>query len=376
MRYGAALGNAAKVLAGRTVTGAVSARITVDGREYINFFGAGYLALNCVPEIREAVQRALAEGVPFGRQLPWAHGAVDPVFDAVEGAGALACGNEASVYFASGYMIGAVALAGCEQPFDVFLLDEHAHYSLRDAVSIHGRAIFSFAHCDADSLRSTLRQHVRGGQRPLIVTDGAFATTGRVPPLHDYAAEVAARDGRLLIDESHSFGVVGPNGRGAAELCGVEHLSLSGATLSKALCAHGALMGCSHAVAQRVRTLPPLAAACSGSPLSATAAAASLSYVSRHPELRTQLSALTGHLRARLRALGLDVIDSPAPIVSFRYGDREQMRALQRRAFERGFYLHHSTYLGAGADGLIRCAVFRDHSHADIDALIALLGES
>jgi glycine C-acetyltransferase/8-amino-7-oxononanoate synthase len=156
----------------------------------------------------------------------------------------------------------------------------------------------------------------------------------------------------------------------------VEHLSLSGATLSKALCAHGALMGCSHAVAQRVRTLPPLAAACSGSPLSATAAAASLSYVSRHPELRTQLSALTGHLRARLRALGLDVIDSPAPIVSFRYGDREQMRALQRRAFERGFYLHHSTYLGAGADGLIRCAVFRDHSHADIDALIALLGES
>ena len=113
----------AKVLQGRILRGSVAARINIDGREYINFFGAGYLALGSLPEIRSAVSRALEEGVPFAQQLPPSHGAVDPIFHAVEKAGALACGTEASVYFGSGYLIGSVAVAAIYNSFDLVLID-------------------------------------------------------------------------------------------------------------------------------------------------------------------------------------------------------------------------------------------------------------
>src|SRR3954453_11415629 len=103
-------GTPPKILAGRTVTGPVSARVTIDGREYLNFFGAGYLALSDLPEIRDAVSHALAQGLPFARQLPAVHGAVDPLFEAVEKAGAEALRAEASVYFASGYLLGMVGV--------------------------------------------------------------------------------------------------------------------------------------------------------------------------------------------------------------------------------------------------------------------------
>jgi hypothetical protein len=53
-----------------------------------------------------------------------------------------------------------------------------------------------------------------------------------------------------------------------------------------------------------------------------------------------------------------------------------EMRAVQQRLFDRGICIYHSTYLGAGPEGVIRCAVFRDHTQSDIDALVESLSDS
>jgi 7-keto-8-aminopelargonate synthetase-like enzyme len=355
---------------GKTVTGPVSARMVVDGREYINFFGAAYLALSGLREIREAVRKTLDEGVPYAQQVPAAFGATDPIFDGLERAGAAACGSEASVYFASGYLIGTVAQASFAHPFDLILIDEAAHYSLYDSAKLSGLPTIKFVHCDVESLREMLKRHVNPSQRPLLMTDGVFATTGRIPPLEDYAAALEKFDGRMVVDEAHSFGVVGANGRGAAEYCRVEHISATGASLSKAYCAQGALVGCSADAALRLRSIPQIRGACAGSPLSAVAASVSLSYVANHPEIRRELRATTDYLRQRLRAIGVDVMDSPAPIVAFQSGNRTEMLALQKRLVARDIYLHFSTYVGSGSQGILRCAVFHDHTKEDIDALV------
>jgi 7-keto-8-aminopelargonate synthetase-like enzyme len=366
------LSAAESILSGRLVGGAASARLAIDGREYINFFGAGYLALSNVPEIRAAVTEAVQEGVPFSQQLPAALGATDPIFEDAERQGARALGAAASVYFGSGYLIGSVALTSLERPFASIYLDEHAHYNLRDAARQTGLPIHTFGHCDAEELRNCLSRGKRRG-RPVLLTDGVFATTGRIPPLAEYESILAVYDGELIVDESHAFGVVGANGNGAAEYCGVSEKVVRGTTLSKAYCAQGALLGCSVAGAARLRLLSPIRGTCAGSPLSAVAATASLAYVATRPELRETLQTLASYLRTQLSTLGISVIETPAPIVSFQYGDRSQMLALQRRAFEQGIYLYHSDYLGAGPEGVIRCAVFRDHTHEDIDALTSFL---
>ena len=342
----------------------------IDGREYLNFFGAGYLALSDLPEIRGAVSHALSQGLSFARQLPAVHGAIDPLFDAAERVCADALGIEASVYFASGYLIGMVGLRSLEQPFNLVLLDESAHYNLQDAARLTGLPTYYFAHCDAEALAQALRKNVRADQRPVVVTDGVFATSGRVPPLADYVASLESYDGQLFVDESHAFGVVGEGGRGAGEHCRVLGRIASGATLSKAFCVQGAVVGCSRTTANRLRAVPPIGGACAGSPLSAAAAVASLTYVASHPELRQDLHATTAYLRMRVRELGIETIDSPAPIVAFRWGNRTDMLALQRRLFDRGIHIHYSNYLGAGPEGIVRCAVFRNHSRADIDALV------
>lgn len=357
-------------LTGRLTLGPAAARMSIDGREYLNFFGSGYLALTNIPEIRAAVMCALEGGATFFKQVPAALGAVDSTFEELERTGAAALGTQASVYFASGYLIGAVGIASLERSFDLVVLDEAAHYNLYDAAKIASRPIFSFAHCDVQSLSDVLKRNVRGTQHPLVLTDGVFATTGRIPPLADYSRLLAKYDGHLLVDESHGFGVVGSNGRGAAEHCGVGESGVTtGATLGKAFCAQGALLGCSAEAAARLRTVPPIRGACAGSPLSAVASSASLAYMASHPELRADLQALTQYLRSRLRELGVDVIESPAPIVAFQWGKRSDMLALQARLWERGIHVYHSTYVGAGAEGVIRCAVFRDHSREDIDTL-------
>lgn len=368
------INDAVNALAGRTVQGPVSARVNIDGRSYLNFYGSAYLALSSVPEIRKAVVSALEQGVPFSQQLSAAAmGARDPIFDSVERAAAEACGTDAAVYFASGYFIGAVGIAGISQPFDIVVMDEYAHFNLRDAAKLSGRPILTYSHCDANCLSDILARHISRGQRALVVTDGVFGSTGKIPPLNDYVELLDRYGARLFVDESHGFGAIGERGRGAAEYCGVGHFASIGATLSKALCAQGAMVACSVDAARHVRTVPPLRGANKGSPLSAVAACASLAYSSAHPELRKALQDKTRYFRTCLRVIGVDTVDSPAPIVSFKTGTQKDMLVLQNRLFEEGIFLTHSTYLGAGPEGVLRCAIYRDHSTEDIDRLVSAL---
>ena len=375
MRHYRADSNAAGLpLCNRKVDGPASARISIDGREYVNFFGSGYLALTRIPELRRLALRAVREPLVYSRQVPSLAGAVDPPFEEVERRAAAALGTETSLYVASGYLIGAAAIASVAPQFDAAFVDEGAHYCLQDGARLSELRVYRYAHCDPDSLGKELRRRLRPRQRPLLVTDGVFATTGRLPPLAEYATRLALYDGRMVIDESHGFGVVGRHGRGAAEYCGVEHLVTRGATLSKAFCGQGAVIGCSRRDAAALRSTPVIRGACAGSPLSAAVSSLNLRYVEKHPELRAGLRDLAEYFRKSLRGIGVEVESTPAPIICFRCGCRRDMLELQARAFKRGILIYVSTYIGAG-DGVIRCAVFRDHSKSDIDALMDAIGQ-
>lgn len=375
MESAATLGFKGRLFENGILNGATTARVSISGRAYVNFVGCGYLALSQVPELRAAARQALEDGAPFCRQFPSDFDVIDPIFRRVEQQAAAALGTEASIYFASGYLIGMVGVASLADSFDLIFIDESAHYNLQDAVKLTGLRSFKFAHCDAEHLRQLLQQHVGTKERPLIVTDGVFPATGTLPPLADYASVCAPYEGRFFIDESHAFGVVGAHGRGSAEYCGVEHLAATGATLSKAFCGQGAIVGGTNQAIARLRTLPIIRGANAGSPISAAASAASLEYVKGHPELRDKLRATALYLRQQLRSLGLPITDSPAPVVSFQLGRREEMQALQRKVLSRGVYIHHSDYIGAGPQGLIWCAVFADHTRDDINALIEAIRE-
>lgn len=359
---------------GLTVSGPASGSFLIGGRPYLNFSGAGYLALSALPELREAAVDAIARGAPFAQQLPPPYGIRDPLFEEVESVAADYLGTEAAVFFASGYMIGAVALAAELQPGDQLFVDESAHQNLKDAAILSGAPITYFRHRDAGALREKLGGALTPRSRPLLLTDGTFAASGDVAPLRDYADSLAAYDGAMVVDDAHGFGVLGLAGRGATEHLGVADRAIQGGTLSKAFCAQGAVIGCTAAQAHRINAIAPKRGANAGSPISAAVSVAAMRYMRQNAPRRRKLISLAVSLREGLGAKGFAVSDSPSNIISFRLGSRDEMRRVQYRLFSKGIYLPISDYPGAGPGGLFRAAVYADHDQADIDRLVAELG--
>jgi 7-keto-8-aminopelargonate synthetase-like enzyme len=89
-----------------------------------------------------------------------------------------------------------------------------------------------------------------------------------------------------------------------------------------------------------------------------------------HPELLQRLRENVAYMKGGMRKLGLEVGDTIAPVATFVTGSMQQLKA---RLMEEGIFVYHSTYIGSGAAGVIRCGIFADHTKAHIDPLLDAL---
>lgn len=357
----------------RTVGSPLSARIVIDGRPYINFGGSSYLGLSGNARILEAGAAAL-QTTGAGYQLARHYQVATHAHQEVEAEGAAFFGTESAIYLAAGYHFGLVAMAAVRGRFTTVFFDELAHHCLREAVAASGLASHAFRHMDTSELRSGLNKHLRAGDRPLIVTDGMYSTFGEIPPLDEWARALEVYDGRLLIDESHSFGVLGARGRGSAEHHGVEDVCvLAGGSTSKAFGVVGGLIPATEEDVMSCRATPASRNASAGLPAAAAMCAASLRYVRQHPELLARLRANVTYMKSGLRGIGLEVGDSIAPVASFVPDPSRSMQELQQQLMARGIFVLHSNYIGAGTAGAIRCGIFADHTAEQMDALFEAL---
>jgi 7-keto-8-aminopelargonate synthetase-like enzyme len=346
--------------------------LLVDGKPYLNFAGCNYLALGDRPELREVARRAIDDGVLFSRYLVRDYGGHDEPFERVEAAAAAFYGTETAVYLPSGYLIGAAGFAGLRPSYDLLVLDEVAHWCLADAAALSDAPVVTFRHADLADLERVLAEHA--GQRPLVVSDGVFATTGELPPLDRYYELAEAHDGGLYVDESHAAGVVGRRGRGAVEHFGLGDRAHVGTTLSKGLCGQGAVFVGTREQVERARQARALRGSSPGSPISALVSAAALELVRREPDRCASLRIKAHALRERLRDLGLDVPATPASIAAFALDDFAATRGMQEALFEQGIYVLHSNYIAAGPGGMIRLSVFADHTEDDLAQVVAAIG--
>jgi len=363
---------AVPILADRSLRGEASRVLVAGDEEFLNFAGANYLALSSRMELKTAAIAAIDQHCGFSRLMHPFYGGTDPWFDAVEEAAAKFWGTEAALYLPSGFHLGFAALAGLRPLFDAIVLDEQAHWCVTQAAALAEVPVSRFNHCSADSLEETLDE-LPEDCRPLVATDGVFATTGRLPPLDCYHQLIDFHDGQMLVDESHAAGAVGPHGRGALDYFGTRERAHVITTLSKAFCAQGAVLLGNRETIDRGLATPAVRGSNQGSPISAAIAAAAINVVRSEPQLRHRLEKNTRHLRFGLRSLGLDVEETPAAICAFTFGGVEVMREIQERLFSEHIYVLHSNYIASGPDGMIRLAVYADHTLVDLDRLLEAL---
>ncbi len=297
----------------RTLETPVGPRVKIDGKEYDYFCGTSYYCLHGDPRVIEASCKA-AQLYGLGPATSWDV----PPLQEVEARAAAFFGTTHAHYFVTAYLGTFYLLTALRDEFDIIFVDNKAHYSVFDGIKSIGKPVVVFAHRDPEDLARRLQKRLRGGQVPIVATDGVFPMTGAMAPLRDYQSILQKYDKYFLcIDDSHGVGVLGANGRGSCELHGVtgENVYFCG-TMSKAFGSFGGIIPGDAVLMEKISRNVRVTLGASPPPVPAAAAAAmGIKILSEEPELRAMLARNVAYLRTKLRGMGLPIEDSPVPIV-------------------------------------------------------------
>ena len=323
-----------------TVQSAVGPKITVAGRQVVCLCSNDYLSLAADPAVRRAAVEAVERwGVGAGASRLLS--GTTALHVALERRLAEFKRAEAAIVTSTGWMANRAAVCALAGPGDLVLCDKLDHASIIDAARSCGARMRTFPHRDVGRLERLLQRHRAGRRRCLIVTDSLFSMDGDLAPLAELAALKQRFDAQLLIDEAHATGVIGPAGRGVAELLGVEdQIDATVGTLSKALGSMGGFIAGRRVLIETIRntgrayiyTTAPPAATCA-------AAVAALDIVGGQPRPRARLLAMARRLRDSLRAAGLDTGDSQSQIFPIVIGPAARAMAISGKLLEAGFFV-------------------------------------
>jgi 8-amino-7-oxononanoate synthase len=214
----------------------------VDGKRVLMFGSNNYLGLTTHPKVREAAKAAIDR---FGTSMTGSrlvNGSMK-LHNEFEEKLAAFFGKESALVFTTGYQVNlATCAAILSNKTSVAVVDRNVHASLYDGVRLGqsaGTRLTRFKHADAESLERAL-QRVQPGEGALVITDGVFSAEGEIAKLDELVPVVKRYGARLLVDDAHALGVIGPGGRGTAHHFGLsQDVDLIGGTFSKSMASIG-----------------------------------------------------------------------------------------------------------------------------------------
>jgi 8-amino-7-oxononanoate synthase len=321
----------------RLIEGPQGTTVTLDGQPVLLLCSNNYLGLADRAEVREAAaEAALRWGAGSGASR-LISGNMEP-HRQLEAGLATFKGYEAALLFGSGYLANTGAVAALAGRGEMVFSDELNHASIVDGCRLSRAETFVYRHADVEHLAWGLRQ--AGGRAALIVTDGVFSMDGDVAPLPELV-ELARRHGvRLMVDEAHATGSVGPGGRGSVAAAGLSgEVDVVVGTLGKALGSYGAYV-CAGAetIDFLVNTARPFIFSTAPPPPAVGAAQAALRILEAEEDLVLRLQANATILRSALAAEGLEVGESATQVVPVHVGDAEATMELCEEALRRGIF--------------------------------------
>src|ERR671910_3612417 len=321
----------------RCVSGPQGPRVLLDGRPVLLLCSNNYLGLADHPRVREAAAEAAMR------------------YGAGSGASRLVSGNmtihrrleeqlaafkrsEACLLFGSGYLANAGVVSTLAREGDVVFSDALNHASIIDGCRLSKAETFVYDHCDTEHLEWGLRE--AEGRGALIVTDGVFSMDGDVAPL-ERIVELAQRyDARVMVDDAHGTGAVGPDGRGAVAAAGLEdEVDVVVGTLGKSLGSYGAYVCCDKPMAKYlVNTARTLIFSTALPPPAVAGAMAALELLHEQPGRVDKLHRNATAMRDALSAEGLETGLSETQILPVVIGDPHVAMEACERALGQGVF--------------------------------------
>lgn len=314
--------------------------VEMEGHETIMIGSNNYLGLTSHPDVIKAGQEALAKygsGCSGSRFL---NGTLD-IHVKLEQELAEFLNKEACVTFSTGFQSNLGIISAIVGRNDYVICDKENHASIYDGCKLSYGKMIRFEHSNMEDLERKLQQ-VPEDKGALIVTDGVFSMSGEICKLPEIVKLAKKYGARVMVDDAHGLGVLGERGRGTAEYFGLEkEVDIIMGTFSKSLASLGGYMVADRKVIDYVKhSSRPYIFSASITPASVACARASLKILREHPERVKALRDISDYMRAGLKSLGVNIIESTTPIIPIYTYDDEKAFLACKLLLEKGVYVN------------------------------------
>ncbi|GAC1613784.1 MAG: glycine C-acetyltransferase [Ktedonobacteraceae bacterium] len=345
------------------------ATVVIDGNEVITLSSNNYLGLTIHPKLRQAAIEAIEKyGVGSGSVRTIA-GTMSLHIELEEKLARFKH-TEASLTFQSGYTTNLGVISGLLSPDDLIISDELNHASIIDGIRLNKTPRKVYPHKDMAGLRRVLTESsTSNAKKVMVVTDGVFSMDGDIAPLPEIVALAEEYGAFVMVDDAHSSGVLGKNGRGSVSHFGLDgRVALQVGTLSKGIGALGGYVACSQDVKdyllQRAR---PVLFSTSHPPSVVATCIAALDLLESDTSLVERLWENAHFFKRGLEQLGFNTGRSETPITPVIVGEGALAMKFSTRLFQEGVFAQGIVFPTVPVDKCrVRTIVTAIHTHDEL----------
>lgn len=350
-------------------------RAICNGRDTILLGTYNYMGMTFDPDVIEAGEQALRDfgtGTTGSRVLNGTYQGHKECEDALKDF----YGFDHAMVFSTGYLANLGIISTIAGKGDYIILDIDSHASIWDGCAMGNAEVVPFKHNDVEALEKRLRR-VPEGAGKLVILEGVYSMLGDVAPLREMV-EVAKKYGAMvLVDEAHSMGFIGENGRGVCEAAGViDDCDFIIGTFSKSVGTVGGFCVSNHPKFEIMRLVcRPYVFTASLPPSVVATAATSIRKLMHGSNKRAHLWENSKNLHRGLKELGFELgTDAPeSAIIAVIMPDLEKGAAMWEALLKEGLYVNLARPPATPANmTLLRCSLCAEHSEEEVRTILGM----
>ncbi|MDZ7340343.1 MAG: pyridoxal phosphate-dependent aminotransferase family protein [candidate division KSB1 bacterium] len=358
----------------KAIQSGAGSSVTIDGRKFIMIGSNNYLGLTQDPRVKQAAIDALerfGSGCTGSRFL---NGTLS-LHEELEAKLADFVHKEAALVFSTGFQTNQGTISTIAGKNDIIFSDRANHASIIDGCRLSFGRVVKFKHNDMEDLEKQLARNNDNSAGKLIVSDGVFSMEGDIVNLPEMVKLAHKYQARIMIDDAHSCGVLGKNGRGTGEHFNMEKdIDLIMGTFSKSFASLGGFIAGDKKVVSYIKHHARALIFSASMPPSAVATVSkALDILQQEPERLTRLWTNTRKMKTAFDEMGYNTGNTQTPIIPIILGDDMITFAFWKALFEKGIFANPviSPAVEPGRS-LIRTSYMATHSDDELDQVLEI----
>lgn len=353
------------------ISSGADTEVIINGKKIIMIGSNNYLGLTSHPKVKlaaiEAIER-YGSGCTGSRYL---NGTLD-IHEKLERRLAKFMKKESALVFSTGFQTNLGTISSLVHKGDFMITDRADHASIVDGCRLSFGKVLKFKHSDMADLERVLSLCDKEGGK-MIITDGVFSMEGDIANLPEMTKLAKKYDARILVDDAHSIGVLGENGRGTGEHFGLDdEVDLVMGTFSKSFASIGGFIAGTEEVIHYIKHHARALIFSASMPPSAVATClAALDIIESEPDRRTRLWEITHRMQEEYKNMGFDIGPTQTPIIPLYIGDNMKCFQFWKMLFDEGIFTNPiiSPAVPPGSQ-LLRTSYTATHTNRQMDKVL------